>query len=275
MSIIHDVQAFKGDSWEACSAFIRSIRAAAWKEGKLRDVVWMADLASVYLSDKALVWHSRLPEDVQEDWSKLQAAMIDRWSLVGDEVKEGSPDSPTTPRVVPLEKKDITVPMTPLRGILKVVVEGSGAVYYVETPINKDTIVLTDDVRRAFNVRGQTAPELPFLEWSDGPRYSWLGVHWNEASPNIGYGSASHAHLSVFNFEKGTSSRNSPNPFQMVTCTVSSSGEVALTWKKGETQIALAVCVVSPNIFIVADSEAFIKSNTQAKTVKLVIQQTD
>lgn len=48
----------------------------------------MADLASVFLADKALVWHSRLPTDVQEDWSKLQAAIIDRWSLLSDKVKE-------------------------------------------------------------------------------------------------------------------------------------------------------------------------------------------
>ncbi|KAG8913421.1 hypothetical protein FRC01_004553 [Tulasnella sp. 417] len=88
MTATENVQEFKGESWTACSTFIRSIRAAAWKEGKLRDMAWMAELASVYMADKALVWHSRLPDDVQEDWSKLQAAMIDHWSLWGDQVKE-------------------------------------------------------------------------------------------------------------------------------------------------------------------------------------------
>ncbi|KAG9044613.1 hypothetical protein FS837_007838, partial [Tulasnella sp. UAMH 9824] len=252
MSTTQNIQEFKGDSWEACSAFIRSIRAAAWKEGKLRDVEWMADLASVFLADKALVWHSRLPTDVQEDWSKLQAAMIDRWSLISDKVKEELSSTPAAPRAEPSEKTTTSVPAAPLNGILKVVAEGSGAVYYVETPLNKDTCVLTDDTRRAF-------------KWTDGPKYSWLGVHWNESSPSIGYGSASYAYLSVFNFEKGTSSRNNTNPFQISTCSVSPSGEVSLTWKKGETQIPLAICVAFPNIYIVADSEAYSKSNTQAK----------
>lgn len=271
MTTTHNIQEFKGDSWEACCAFIRSVRAAAWKEGKLRDVEWMADLASVFLADKALVWHSRLPTDVQEDWSKLQAAMIDRWSLIGDKVKEEPSQTSAAPHAELSEKTSTA----PLCGILKIVAEGSGAVYYVETPLNKDTCVLTDDMRRAFKVRGQAASESPFLEWTDGPKYSWLGVHWDDNSPSIGYGSASFAYLSVFNFEKGTSSRNDTNPFQISTCSISPSGEVSLTWKKGETQIPLAICVAFPNLYIVADSEAYSKSNTQAKAAKLVIQRTD
>ncbi|KAG9007695.1 hypothetical protein FRB90_009267, partial [Tulasnella sp. 427] len=71
---------FRGNSWEECSDFIQSIRAAAWKEGKLGDPTWMADLASIHFELDALAWYSHLESDVQADWSKLQVALVDHWS---------------------------------------------------------------------------------------------------------------------------------------------------------------------------------------------------
>ncbi|KAG9023430.1 hypothetical protein FS837_005815, partial [Tulasnella sp. UAMH 9824] len=85
MSTSQDVQPFEGKNWAECNAFIRSIRAVAWKEGKLRDKAWMADLASVCFSNEALKWHARLPAEVQEDWAKLEAALLDHWSTNKDD----------------------------------------------------------------------------------------------------------------------------------------------------------------------------------------------
>ncbi|KAG8900915.1 hypothetical protein FRC00_010204, partial [Tulasnella sp. 408] len=70
---------FKGTSWEECNDFIRAIRATAWREGKQRDDAWMADFAALHFSQGALSWHSRLPRDVRQDWSKLETALLDRW----------------------------------------------------------------------------------------------------------------------------------------------------------------------------------------------------
>lgn len=74
------VDLFKGGSWEECAAFIRAIRAAAWTEGKLRDPAWMADFASLYFSYETMLWHSKLPLEVRQDWAKLEEALVDRWS---------------------------------------------------------------------------------------------------------------------------------------------------------------------------------------------------
>lgn len=73
------VDTFKGASWEEGNQFIRAIRISAFKEGKQRDMAWMADFAALHFSHAALSWHSRLPQDVRQDWSKLETALLDRW----------------------------------------------------------------------------------------------------------------------------------------------------------------------------------------------------
>lgn len=78
------VEPFKGKNGEECNSFIRAIRAAAWKQGKLRDAAWMADFASLQFSHQALSWHSRLTEDVRQDWTKLEVAIYRSSSLTPD-----------------------------------------------------------------------------------------------------------------------------------------------------------------------------------------------
>ncbi|KAG8928758.1 hypothetical protein FRC00_001662 [Tulasnella sp. 408] len=73
------VESFKGANWEECHKFIVAIRARALWEGKQRDPAWIADFAAPLFWRKALSWHCRLPEDVRQDWSKLEIALIDRW----------------------------------------------------------------------------------------------------------------------------------------------------------------------------------------------------
>ncbi|KAG8913257.1 hypothetical protein FRC01_004634 [Tulasnella sp. 417] len=41
----------------------------------------MADFAATYILHEALVWHSRLPEDVRQDWVKLEPALLDQWPI--------------------------------------------------------------------------------------------------------------------------------------------------------------------------------------------------
>ncbi|KAG8913955.1 hypothetical protein FRC00_001200 [Tulasnella sp. 408] len=73
------VEIFKGTNWEECHKFILAIRTRALWEGKHRDSAWKAAFAATLFWHKALLWHSRLPEDVQEDWSKLEIALLERW----------------------------------------------------------------------------------------------------------------------------------------------------------------------------------------------------
>ncbi|KAG8915277.1 hypothetical protein FRC00_005987 [Tulasnella sp. 408] len=79
MSSPPHVERFKGTNWEDCHEFIVAIRARALWEGKLRDSAWKADFAAPLFWNKALLWQSRLPEDVQADWSKLEIALLARW----------------------------------------------------------------------------------------------------------------------------------------------------------------------------------------------------
>ncbi|KAG8915558.1 hypothetical protein FRC00_002905 [Tulasnella sp. 408] len=85
MSSPPPVERFKGTGWEECDDFISAIRARALWEGKQRDSAWKADFAAPLFSRKALSWHSRLPEDVRDDWSKLEIALLDRWPAPDDD----------------------------------------------------------------------------------------------------------------------------------------------------------------------------------------------
>ncbi|KAG8928759.1 hypothetical protein FRC00_001663, partial [Tulasnella sp. 408] len=79
MSSAPHVECFKGTDWEECHEFVAAIRARALWEGKQRDAAWKADFAAPLFWRKALLWHSQLPEDVREDWNKLEAALLKRW----------------------------------------------------------------------------------------------------------------------------------------------------------------------------------------------------
>ncbi|KAG8921285.1 hypothetical protein FRC01_000323, partial [Tulasnella sp. 417] len=79
------VEHFKGTSWEECDEFILAIHKRAFWEGKQRDPGWMADFAAINFSRKARSWHARLPEDVRQDWSKLEKALVDRWPAPDDD----------------------------------------------------------------------------------------------------------------------------------------------------------------------------------------------
>ncbi|KAG8959758.1 hypothetical protein FRC00_001279 [Tulasnella sp. 408] len=85
MSSAPHVERFKGTNWEECHDFIAAIRARALWEGKQRDSAWKADFAAPLFWGKALWWHNKLPEDVREDWSRLETALLDRWPPQGDE----------------------------------------------------------------------------------------------------------------------------------------------------------------------------------------------
>lgn len=73
------VERFKGTDWEECDDFVAAVRARALWEGKQRDPAWIADFAAPLFSRTALSWHCRLPQDVRQDWFKLEIALIDRW----------------------------------------------------------------------------------------------------------------------------------------------------------------------------------------------------
>lgn len=64
------------------------------------------------------------------------------------------------------EDPSATVSKTSFRGILKLTMEGSDVVHFVESPLNKVVCQLTTDVGRAMNVCSESLSQSTFLEWS-------------------------------------------------------------------------------------------------------------
>ncbi|KAG8909975.1 hypothetical protein FRC01_006616 [Tulasnella sp. 417] len=59
--------------------FLQKIRHEAFKKGKTRDNIWMADLTALHLSGEALTWFETLPDDVQQTWKQLKKAIIQKY----------------------------------------------------------------------------------------------------------------------------------------------------------------------------------------------------
>ncbi|KAG8962842.1 hypothetical protein FRC05_005090 [Tulasnella sp. 425] len=147
------VKDFRGKSGAECENFIKSIRKAAWKEGKLRDALWMADLASLHFSGKALKWHSDLPLDVRQDWFKQEMALLEHWPPPAD-ASEEEPEgaivpTPAAASLLPTqagESSDI--------GVMQFVpISGNEESMYIAGPDPAGRCKLTKEAEKAIRLR--------------------------------------------------------------------------------------------------------------------------
>lgn len=275
MSTTQNIESFKGEGWSECSAFIQTVRAAAWKEGKLRDPSWMADFASIYFLDEALAWYCHLPQDVQESWPKLQAALVDRWSLSGDQCQpktQNEPAAAAAPSPKGNEKKDYLE-----RGILKAVVTGDNQPYYVHIKPGAKTCTLTEDAENALRFRFDSHASIKVLECIDRDPYSWLAIHWDQSDPNVGRGSVHWSQLTIVDSETLKSPAGNSGPLQFLTCRVSSSGEATCLWRNGNTETAMTLLSKGKGagLYSVPDPEAYQMKYTSEKRLALFIQKVD
>ncbi|KAG9047180.1 hypothetical protein FS837_002872 [Tulasnella sp. UAMH 9824] len=67
---------FHGGSGEEAEIFIRTVCDKAIDEGKQKDYEWTALYASSCLAGEALRWYASLDLNTQEDWKKLQQAIL-------------------------------------------------------------------------------------------------------------------------------------------------------------------------------------------------------
>ncbi|KIO23819.1 hypothetical protein M407DRAFT_214055 [Tulasnella calospora MUT 4182] len=65
-----------GEDKDNCRSFVQKIRLTACGEGKEEDSTWIVKLAYPCFSGKALDWHASLPADVQQDWRRLERAIL-------------------------------------------------------------------------------------------------------------------------------------------------------------------------------------------------------
>lgn len=270
MSSTHDMQTFKGGSWKECGAFIQRVRAVAWEEGKLHDPTWMADFASLHLSDSALPWYFRLSVEVRQDWPQLEAALVEKWMPPGcDDISE-HPGVPTAADS-PGEQLD-----HPERVILKVAEAGNEEARYVNMRPDAKGFSLTNDPGEALRFRFDPQSDPKLLECVDRRPYSWLALHWGQNNPSLGRGSESYAELTAVDCETLKSPAKRSGPFQFAMCRIARSGEVNLLWRDGNTETSLkAFTNTTNNVILAPDPEAFNKWAAKDIPATLFIQGVD
>ncbi|KIO16975.1 hypothetical protein M407DRAFT_179533 [Tulasnella calospora MUT 4182] len=275
MSTTQDIECFTGSDWKECSAFIQRVRAVAWKEGKLRDPDWVADFASLYFSDDALAWYCRLSPDVQENWPKLQAALVERWSPSGGDDHSEPPNVPVAAAAA-APSGNVNDKINYLeRGILKASVTGKQEVLYVHIDPGKKLCTLTNSSETALRFRFNSQSNSQLLECADRQPFSWLATHWNHKTPNLGRDSLHYARLTEVDCDSLKSPAALTGPLQLATCKIAGSGKVTFLWRDGTIEIPLVAFYSGNNLSLVPDGEAFGKRYWGEKPVTFLIQKVD
>lgn len=272
MSTTTDMEPFKGGSWDECCAFIQRIRAAAWKEGKLRDPGWMADFASLHFWGDALAWYCLLPPDIQEDWPKLQTALAERWSQSGGDNRSGPPNVPAAAAAPPGGVSDKIDHLE--RGILKASVAGNEQTFYVYMRPTDNVCFITQNADRALRIRFNTRSNSQLLECADKRPLSWLATHCYKDAAGESRGSTNYARLTAVDCDSLKSSAEFAGPFQLATFRIADSGEVTPLWRDGNTETSLSTFTGGNSLDLAFDREAFPKAY-QAEPVRLFIQRVD
>lgn len=70
---------FTGRDAREAEDFIEAIRKLAFREERLHDNVWMANMASAFVRRRAMRWHAGLEAAVQRDWNLLTTAILNEW----------------------------------------------------------------------------------------------------------------------------------------------------------------------------------------------------
>ncbi|KAG8894843.1 hypothetical protein FRB99_000952, partial [Tulasnella sp. 403] len=65
-----------------CEEFIEAVRRFAFDQGKQHDNQWIVDLVHKSLAGDALRWHAMLPQEIQNDWYRLQQALLTQFPVV-------------------------------------------------------------------------------------------------------------------------------------------------------------------------------------------------
>ncbi|KIO27387.1 hypothetical protein M407DRAFT_191060 [Tulasnella calospora MUT 4182] len=74
---------FRGGSGEEAETFIRAVLDKAIDEGKRKDNEWIVMYAESCLAGEALRWYAHLDSDTQENWKKLQQALLVQYPRAG------------------------------------------------------------------------------------------------------------------------------------------------------------------------------------------------
>ncbi|KAG8999217.1 hypothetical protein FRB90_012128 [Tulasnella sp. 427] len=163
---------FKGKSGSECESFIRSIRRIAWEEGKVQDKTWMAYFASIHFAGRALKWHSDLPPDAQQDWGKMEKALLERWPPP-ESSDDDEPEAQTIPTPAAAAMHPVPKDRNSELGVLQLIFPDeafSKSLYLGAALGSHGTCTTTTDINRALKLRWDRSPDLDarVLEWVMG-----------------------------------------------------------------------------------------------------------
>jgi len=75
---------FRGTDGIECEEFIRAVRLRVRSESRTDDNDWIVQFVSTCFARNALRWYITLDHDVQNDWDRLQKALLDKYPAVDD-----------------------------------------------------------------------------------------------------------------------------------------------------------------------------------------------
>ncbi|KIO19992.1 hypothetical protein M407DRAFT_142385 [Tulasnella calospora MUT 4182] len=91
----------------------------------------------------------------------------------------------------------------------------------------------------------------------DGSSHAWLAVGWWKPRPEVTKGSKDFASLLMVTSEEMEPFWSSDGPWQIMTCTMSASGEIKPSWKIGSQRITLSLFVLFSYLRFTTDAKAY------------------
>ncbi|KAG9049008.1 hypothetical protein FS837_011482 [Tulasnella sp. UAMH 9824] len=167
---------FHGGSGEEAEKFIRAVREKAIDEGKSKDNEWMVAYAESCLAGEALRWHACLDSDTQENWKKLQQALLLQYPRNG-------PNNPALNLVpTPAAAPHVPAPKVVRRGRIRVSSSTFQDRYYISKHLQRGgrvgiTLSVADALELEWNT-GSDGLQTLSIPGSQIPGYDLLGMRW-------------------------------------------------------------------------------------------------
>ncbi|KAG8989792.1 hypothetical protein FRB90_002060 [Tulasnella sp. 427] len=228
----------------------------------------MADFASPLFSRQALVWYTRLPQDVREEWFQLQTSLLEKWSPPEyDEGVEPTPAAAAPSHPLGLSSK-------PLEGVIKIIRAISAPVLYLEHKGRNATCTVTENIADALRVRCHRLSDSILLECTDDPDRSWLAVHWTAPQVVIGNGPKQFSEITLIDPKTLKSTWGANYPYRPMTGSVSADMELNLSWKLGDGPVIPLHASISNALFInlVYDPQGNLSTSHRKKIARLFIE---
>ncbi|KAG8906558.1 hypothetical protein FRB99_006672 [Tulasnella sp. 403] len=261
---------FSGIDGVQCEEFIQIVRRRALTAGKQRDNDWIIDFVTPCFIGDALRFHAALDDEVKDNWSLLQRALLQKYPAPEERVVDYSS----------FASLDSTIPTpasAPRQGLIRVHIEGSESAYYVSCARSTGpwagcymTTTTTTEALRVELVRsGVDLSKFKIVGHTD--MFDWLGVTWQPSEPVFSTTSNQFSWLvgvqdSDLSCSAGT---NLYGPTRAQVWSIGSSPGYALspTWKEdvGKSwELDIAIHKTSHVIFPVINSKRFLSIRPNA-----------